>query len=303
MTADPPVSIVYIAGSGRTGSTLLSLLLAQSPGTWNVGQIRDLAKAARQDATCACGAPVRDCAFWGPVVAETGLGAPGAADRLNELRKDYLRHDPLRAVADGLHPYVRALRDLYVATSRAAAGRVLVDSSKTPEIAFGLSGVPGFHVTVVHLMRDPRAVACSWERKLGDRAKTVRFCGTWRERVRFVDRWAAAGGTPIVEVRYEDFARDPRSALARIRERAGLQEAPGLFADDGTAVISWDDQHLFPPANESVLARKETRVTIRPSDDWRALGNLPLHLVALRHTHPEGLRYCLPRWLPGSRAS
>ena len=46
------IPVVFIAGSGRTGSTLLSLLLSQSPGTRNVGQARDLAKAVAAGATC-----------------------------------------------------------------------------------------------------------------------------------------------------------------------------------------------------------------------------------------------------------
>jgi hypothetical protein len=303
------VRLVYIAGSGRTGSTLLSLLLSRSPNATNVGQVRDLAKAVAADAICTCGDSVASCRFWAPVVAALQLEEEGRGELVNELRKDYVRSEPWKALRDGRdddvanHPYVEYLRDLYAAVGEAAPGKVLVDSSKTPEVALALSRSAGFDVTVVHLLRDPRAVACSWERKLGERRRTIGFCRMWKQRVGALDGWAATGTTPIVDVRYEVFAARPEETVARIVAATPLEPAPDLFVAPRTAAVSWDDQHLYPPANESVLSRKETRVEIRPATGWRALSNLPLHLTALRHTSPQGLRYCLPAWCPGARSA
>ena len=38
--ADPPVSVLYIAGAGRSGSTLLELLLARRRNMVPVGELR-----------------------------------------------------------------------------------------------------------------------------------------------------------------------------------------------------------------------------------------------------------------------
>ena len=49
-------TVVYIAGSGRSGSTLLERMLGGLPGFVNAGEINDMfRRMARYDELCGCG--------------------------------------------------------------------------------------------------------------------------------------------------------------------------------------------------------------------------------------------------------
>ena len=58
----------------------------------------------------------------------------------------------------------RSWRPLYRAIATVTGARVIVDSSKLPSYLAVLRGVDGLDVRTVHLVRDPRAAAFSWQR-------------------------------------------------------------------------------------------------------------------------------------------
>src|SRR5215470_15851498 len=64
--AQPPApTVVYIAGFGRSGSTLLERALGELPGYVNVGELIDLFRRTGPDGErCGCGEAFTDCAFW-----------------------------------------------------------------------------------------------------------------------------------------------------------------------------------------------------------------------------------------------
>src|SRR5579859_7845615 len=56
--------VIYIAGSGRSGSTIMERVLGEMPGFVNVGELIDLARRARDEERCGCGMAFSDCPFW-----------------------------------------------------------------------------------------------------------------------------------------------------------------------------------------------------------------------------------------------
>ena len=63
--ANDATTVVYIAGSGRSGSTLLERMLGGLPGFVNAGEINDMfRRMARYDELCGCGLAFSACDFW-----------------------------------------------------------------------------------------------------------------------------------------------------------------------------------------------------------------------------------------------
>src|ERR1700743_2959648 len=61
-------TVIYIAGSGRSGSTLLERVLGEMPGAVNVGELIDVfRRTAPLGERCGCGLPFTDCPFWSGV--------------------------------------------------------------------------------------------------------------------------------------------------------------------------------------------------------------------------------------------
>jgi hypothetical protein len=66
----PSPQIIYIAGYGRSGSTLLERVLAAHARVEGLGEVEHLTRARDlHSASCGCGRPLADCELWGPVIS------------------------------------------------------------------------------------------------------------------------------------------------------------------------------------------------------------------------------------------
>ncbi|MGA8204386.1 MAG: hypothetical protein WB812_07685, partial [Woeseiaceae bacterium] len=74
------MKVVAIVGSGRSGSTLLSLMLSQDSGVFNLGQSRHLFRAFANGEPCSCGVSLRDCPVYGELVPAARAAAGADAD-------------------------------------------------------------------------------------------------------------------------------------------------------------------------------------------------------------------------------
>lgn len=293
--------IVAISGSGRSGSTLLGLVLAQSEGTFNLGQLRHLWGAWRENAECSCGQPLQSCAVYGELVPKV-LAAAGFDDARGAQRAVAAFHDDAARLRDWADPTAReglaakharflsALGLLLAQLRERTAATTFIDSSKTPEMALAFDLLAGSETRVINLIRDPRAVACSWYRKSPGYRSLWRNMRAWRSRQHRLDAWRTALGPRFLPFRYEDFAARPRPALAEAAAFAGLSGLDQRFTEADRVTLSWENQHIYPPANETVLAERRSDVTIRPAESWKDPSNRGLHRFAIISTWPLGQR-------------
>jgi hypothetical protein len=175
MHAHATIRVLYIAGSGRSGSTILDRILGQLDGWFSVGELVNLwERGLIAGRKCGCGVPVPQCPLWTAVLSRA-FGAPVGVDarRMALLGRQRVRPGSLppllaargRTAAPDGDEYRATLARLYRAVHDHTGCRVIVDSSKSPVYAELLATLPGADVSVVHLVRDPRASAYSWLRK------------------------------------------------------------------------------------------------------------------------------------------
>ena len=95
---DMPTTVLYIAGTGRSGSTVLANLLGEVDGFFAAGEVRFLwQRGLVENRLCGCGAPVSECAVWREVFEVAARrGAPvDAAAMVRRLRDTgRIRHLP-----------------------------------------------------------------------------------------------------------------------------------------------------------------------------------------------------------------
>ena len=62
------MTVLYLMGMGRSGSTLLDILVGSHPDAVGTGELASLVGAGWSHAErCACGLPASECPFWSVV--------------------------------------------------------------------------------------------------------------------------------------------------------------------------------------------------------------------------------------------
>ena len=284
-STDAPL-VLYIAGAGRSGSTLLERVLAESPGVVTLGEVNHLLRrGVLDDELCACGKHFSDCAFW----REVGERAFGGwdnvdADRQFALKRavDRQRHTPFtsrrrvnRAMRTNLLDYASYFRAIYEAVAAMTGARVIVDSSKHASLALALSHDRHIDLRVLHLTRDSRGVAFSWSKAVqrpesaeGDlmpRLSPVESTLTWG-----MHNLAVEGlryrRVPVARMRYEDFVAAPSDQIERAWSRLALPGKPDipLRADNSIDLAPTHSVAGNP------LRFRNGRTTLRPDTQWRS---------------------------------
>jgi hypothetical protein len=128
---------------------------------------------------------------------------------------------------------------LYTAMRDVSGRQVVVDSSKLATYLLMLAHVSAVNVHVVHLVRDPRAVAHSWLRPQvvdPDGRTTMPRFGAVKSALLWVIMNAAVEwvafrmGLPYVRVRYEDLVKDPAGIVGQLR--SDVLRGAGLEFDE-----------------------------------------------------------------------
>ncbi|MFI7636662.1 sulfotransferase [Nonomuraea sp. NPDC049400] len=260
--------VIYLGGLGRSGTTLLERLLGELPGVVALGEVVHLwERGVLAEELCGCGTPFPACPFWRQV-GERAFGGwtHALVRRVLTLRR---RVDRTRRIPRIAHPelaeYVQAYRLLY----EAAGAPVVIDSSKHASLACCLVA-GGVDVRIVHVVRDPRAVAHSWARTV-QRPEDGRPMTRWGP-ARTAIHWTAQNtalellpgrGARVTRVRYEDLLAAPGPTIAALALSLGLTEPDRPFLDDRTAWLG--PSHT---ASGNPMRFLVGRVELRRDDSW-----------------------------------
>ncbi len=257
---EPVPRVVLIGGAGRSGSTLVERLLGSLPGTVPAGELVHLwERGVGADELCGCGTPLLSCAFWTKVAER----AYGGWDQLDldwvldtRWTVDRNRRLPF-LLAPGLAParwrrrlrlWVEHLESLYRALAEVGDG-VVLDSSKHLSYALLLHRAR-VELSVLVVVRDPRAVAHSWASTRvrpevrGGQALMPRYSALKSSVLWVLNVWGyrllSRLGVDVQVVRYEQLCQDPAAVLARIADRLHL---PGPLPELTGSVVDLPAQH------------------------------------------------------------
>jgi Sulfotransferase family len=282
-------TVLYIAGSGRSGSTLLERTLGELPSFVNVGELIDACRrTVVHGERCGCGQAFVDCPFWARVGARSFGGWTGeelAAVHQLQLRVARQRHLPSlfalplagRSFRQDVASYGASYARLYRAIAIEAGADCVVDASKWPVQALALSRA-GLDVRVIHLVRDVRGVAHSLSKRDVARPHAVRESDVMEHNApaAAAARWVACQGEaellrrcglPVTRVRYEDFVRRPRPTVLAALNALGLSPDPAHLAHIGDSRIDLSMSHGLS-GNPSRF--RDGAITLQSDEAWRA---------------------------------
>jgi hypothetical protein len=227
--------VLYIAGYGRCGSTVLATVLGNHPQMVSVGEVsylyEDWTNPLRP---CSCEAVYTECEFWqGALPAGSSEAGTGRMVRAVE-RASFLPRLLLGRVSEKAREEYRVSQEQVFGHALARSGAaIVVDSSKSARLTVGrsvaLQRLAGNDVYFLHLVRDGWATieskvvtGSNWA--LEGYAREPRL-PTLRAVVGWV--WSnccasmmrrAFGRERYLLLRYEDFLSDSAASLRKIGE-------------------------------------------------------------------------------------
>ncbi len=275
--------VVYVAGSGHTGSTLLAFLLDSHPEIACVGETAIKPKIRRRGdesaQRCSCGCLVPECPFWSQVFRS--VRDKGFQFGPNQWTNDYRFEHPLAqkilsracSSASGRVVVRWAARNLPFYRERVArtdrvnvafikailevsGATVFADTSKRLPRLVHLLSVPELDVKLVLLVRDVRGYAASAKRRglpVFDAART------WhRDQVALAEIARRLRPERVHRVRYEDLCVEPRTTLSQLWTLCGVSD---IAPPD---VVEAADHHILGNA-----MRMAGQIRIRLDQSWR----------------------------------
>ncbi len=272
-----PVRVVYIAGYGHSGSTLLNIILGQHPAVVGAGELFRLAGAAWANREyCSCGEPLPRCPVWSEIVrrwaAHVGGDPIATYARLQATFEGWL---PRRRGDAGWSAYAALTRGLFHATSEVTGRSIVVDASKLPGRARALAAVGDIDLRLVHLIRDGRGVAWSLRRHLASNPRLgLQVEKRERSVVRTALMWMATNlaaervatklpASRRLRLGYESLMSEPEAAMAGLGELCGLD----------LSAVARDISAGAPMASGHVMAGNRLRMggqlRLAPDFEWQ----------------------------------
>lgn len=279
MTTRQP-RVLYVTGMTRCGSTMLGNVLNEIPGVVHLGELHYLwcngILRSGTNTSCGCGADVGTCPVWSPVLASPEVPHTAAAARevvAAQQRRLQTRHTPRRvaeargsiAASAGVHTATGAMAAVYRAVDEAQGAPLIVDSSKYPAEAAALCARGDIDLRILHMVRDPRATAYSYQRSKSyiDTMPPWRVIAEWSGVNMVSELLRVVAGERYLRIRHEDFGWDPRGVVDDVRRFAGIA---GPNPVDGSGRVELGDNHTVT-GNPDRLNRGA--VEIRCDERWR----------------------------------
>lgn len=295
------VDTLFIFSAGRSGSTLLDLMIGAHPQVASLGEITYLPRSMKRNATCSCGAPVCECGFWNTL-----------ADRIRERIGPDLRKSPYDLDLGFMYAthhvdlekqtrtYVlgwKLLHALFMLRARTgmafldpllgklyrtidnnfalfglvkeeANATVVVDSSKAYVKGLAMYRRRPGQVRAILLSRDGRGVLYSRMREGVPREAGLKVWHTYYSRaLPLIEKTIPP--EHLLRVKYEELVSDPAGSANRIFEFMGL---PKL---EGDIQFASRIQHM-PEGNDTRL---------------RGLSNIKLDEAWRRELSPDDLEF------------
>lgn len=278
--------------------------MAGVDGCVAVGELRYVwQRGLIENRLCGCGETFSTCAFWKEVVARAFPDGDVDSHRFVALqdRGTRMRQLPAtfasrRRARARLEDYPEVLSRLVRAIADVAGAHTVVDSSKLPPYGAILRLAPDIDLRVVHLVRDPRATAYSWQQAKDqpDRGvpgtmqrqsavKSALLWSTWNSAAEALGR---SLGASYLRLQYEDLIADPETSLRAVLRLIGTPDS----------ALPLVEPHRVALAQSHTVAGNPDRfhsgaVDLRPDERWKSAMSPRSALAVQLLTAPLMLRY------------
>ncbi len=275
------VKIIYLAGEGRSGTTLLEKLLAEQKNIFAGGELRYIwERSIKENQLCSCGKEFNQCEIWKKIIQdiEKEINIELFIKSYNKIGR--MRHYPIYNMLKQLHKSeFRIITDIYYKLYKSILKNTnsdyIIDSSKHPMFAHILSTHPNIQLYVIHLVRDARAVTySSMKKRIRPEIKNkIEYMPTypaymsalaWKF-VNIVTEKLEKNVYKYTRLKYEDMFHDINSTLNRLYDFLELNEMSNDFIISNSLV----KLHSNHTTSGNPMRFKEGSIELKTDNAWK----------------------------------
>ena len=257
-------TLIYVLGSGSSGSTILSMLLGSHSEMFSAGEIKLLDHSLEEGRKCSCGDEIQKCSFWSQIEElDTVETDPGIADW------EVLFPGKTDAVKSALNSnYAEENTKLVKQISQKAETPYVVESSKSLSRLYLLKKADlDLNIVPVLIVRDSRAYIHSMKKK--------NLSGSTRAMTRWIRlnispyiflKQQSRGFESVLTVSYKELCLHTESTLERLQQTLSLpsQEVTRTYRNSIFHNISGSQNYRFDP--KPIIYQNKWESELSPSD-------------------------------------
>ena len=157
------ITVLYIAGNGHSGSTLLDIILGSSPDIFSAGELTFITRDSIFEEYCSCGCLIKECQVWSKIVNVWLEKASITLENYKRLRLRYERNKVTLITfknvwfpSQDFEIYCNATYQLFKAIQQVTGKNIIIDSSKSPQRISILK--KSVNLQVIHICRNSKGV-------------------------------------------------------------------------------------------------------------------------------------------------
>ncbi len=270
------IKVIYCMGSGRSGSTLLNIILSNHSKIFGAGEINSIQRINQEKFNCSCGNRFVECDFWGGVMdkwkkaeqKETPAETISKIHGIDNFKSPiawikYLLNYPFQSRF--FKNYLESTYNFYKAMIEESGRPVIMDISKNPLRALVLNAHPKIDLRLIHLVRDGRGVA--WSINKYDKTD-IRQKPVWRAalfwtvinlQANFVRKRVKDSGLVL----YEDLVKFPEKTINSIAQIADVDPTSIIHSLKGN--LAQEESHIM--AGNKL--RRQRNITLKLDTKWK----------------------------------
>ncbi len=223
--------ILYIMGTGRSGTTILEILLSNNSDIFGVGEITHIFQDGFiNDEICSCGKPASICEHWSTVRQKcewTDADIP----KLNQLFINIAWHTQFPKVAANRVPkdqkilFEKTNKCLFQMSAKISGAEIIIDSSKYAGRALELARAFPTKVKIICLTRSPAGLVKAFKKTDAAEQKPKSLPATLFYYIYTIACFRIVAWmlkSRVLRIRYEDMISDPDKILSKIESWANI---------------------------------------------------------------------------------
>lgn len=304
------LKILFITGSARSGTTILSDLLGQYEKFFAVGELLQLWETGiHKNELCGCGLKVGECDTWQDIlnkafddqisaISEEMMQLKSSFTRTRHIPK-YLLSPPQKNKTKNSQLFLQNTEKLFRAIQKSSQCDVIVDSSKYPAYGKMIEHIPNIQIYTLHIIRDPRGVVYSWQRKKFNPSKNRNMVNIsvlktsilWLINNLGIEWLWKKNKSDFFQIRYEDFITNPAATLTKILDWLNLDNNQNIINHDNS--FEFQNNHSI---NGNPNRFKTGRIKLSLDDEWKRNLNFFNNTLTTLLTWPLLIYYKYKLW-------